>query len=96
MVQAEVPKGRSGAESPQSDPGLLGGYILSGLIVFGGLGMWLDHVLGLSVLTPLGLVLGAIAGGYLVYVKVVRVPSQSPAAGRDESSASVDEGEHQC
>jgi len=53
-----------------------GGYVLSGLLVFGFLGMVLDRWLGLHILTPLGLVVGALLGGYLVYVRVVRVPDE--------------------
>jgi hypothetical protein len=51
----------------------------------------MDRWLGLSVMTPLGLVLGAAAGGYLLYVRVVRQPHTAPAdvparSGTDNAS----------
>lgn len=51
-----------------------GGYLLSGLIIFGALGLVLDRWSGTNFLTPVGLVLGMLLGGYLVYVRIVREP----------------------
>jgi len=72
MVHAGLPAKGSGTESAPSDHGGVGGYVLAGLIIFGGLGLWVDRLLGLSFLAPLGLVLGAVLGSYLVYLRVFR------------------------
>ena len=77
MVQGSSPNRGSGTGPTPSDHGGVGGYILAGLILFGALGQWMDRQLGLSFLTPLGLVLGVVAGSYLVYVRVVRAPDES-------------------
>jgi ATP synthase protein I len=88
MVQGRLPEGsRSGSAS--SHDGGVAGYLLAGICLFGGLGLLLDRWLGVTFLTPVGLVLGAAAGGYLVYVRVVREPKTAPArplgrSGTDE------------
>ena len=78
MVQAGLPsrdEGNEGRSGPSpSGHGEVGGYVLAGLLIFGSLGLWLDHQLGVSFLTPLGLVLGVVLGSYLVYLRVLRVP----------------------
>jgi ATP synthase protein I len=45
------------------------GYILAGLLVWGGVGLALDHWLGTNFLLLIGLLLGGAAGLYLVYVR---------------------------
>jgi len=93
MVHAGLPTKGSGTGSAPSDHGGVGGYILAGLIIFGGLGAWLDRSLGLSFLTPLGLVLGAVLGSYLVYLRVFRTtvepethPRSGPGTGHEGES----------
>jgi hypothetical protein len=76
MVHAGLPSKGSGHESASFDHGGVGGYILAGLIIFGGLGLWMDRWLGLSFLTPLGLVLGAVLGSYLLYLRVFRATGE--------------------
>lgn len=57
-----------------------GAYIVSGLIIFGLLGLALDRWSGHTFWTPIGLVVGVLAGGYLVYVRIVREPGGSTPA----------------
>jgi F0F1-type ATP synthase assembly protein I len=45
------------------------GYLVSGLVVWAGLGALADHWLGTSFLLPIGLVLGMALGLYLVWVR---------------------------
>jgi len=79
MVQGRLPAGSESGPSLSHDGGVAG-YLPAGIVLFGGLGVLLDHWLGVSFLTPLGLVVGAAVGGYLVYVRVVREPKTAPAA----------------
>ena len=56
-------------ESPQqaSDDGMLVlSYILSGILLYGGLGWLGDHYLHTSWLLPTGLILGLLASMYLI------------------------------
>lgn len=46
------------------------GSLLSGIIVWGGVGWLLDHWLDTQVFTPVGVIVGAAASIYLVVVKV--------------------------
>lgn len=48
-------------------------YLISGMLVYGGLGWLLDRWLGFtSLFLPIGLVLGVAAGGYLGYMRFLR------------------------
>jgi len=55
------------------DPMALISYLISGILVYGGLGWlldrWLDHE---SLFLPIGVVLGVAAGGYLGYMRFLR------------------------
>ena len=55
------------------DPMALISYLISGIVVYGGLGWLLDRWLDFSSLFfPIGVVLGVIAGGYLGYMRFLR------------------------
>ena len=45
------------------------GYLLAGLLVWGGVGFALDHWLGTRFLVLIGILVGGAAGLYLVYVR---------------------------
>jgi ATP synthase protein I len=45
------------------------GYLVSGLVVWGGLGALADHFFGTSFFLPIGLVLGTVLGVTLVWVR---------------------------
>ncbi|MEO8328403.1 MAG: hypothetical protein ABI586_00220 [Candidatus Nanopelagicales bacterium] len=64
--------------SPSSNGPEIVGYLLAGVVVWGGVGLWLDHLLGTSFLTPIGLASGWVLGSYLTYVKVMRAPGAGP------------------
>ena len=66
--------GNASSRSPSVAYEAAGGYLLSGLLLFGGLGVLLDRWLDTSVMTPVGIVVGFLLGGWLVYLRVVRVP----------------------
>lgn len=55
------------------DPMALISYLISGIVVYGGVGWLLDRWLGFaSLFLPIGLVLGVAAGGYLGYMRFLR------------------------
>jgi F0F1-type ATP synthase assembly protein I len=55
------------------DPMALISYLISGIVVYGGLGWLVDRWLGFtSLFFPIGLVLGVAAGGYLGYMRFLR------------------------
>ncbi|MFB9627811.1 AtpZ/AtpI family protein [Nonomuraea helvata] len=60
--------GRDFADAMWSVPS----YLLAGMAFYGGLGWLLDRWLSLSALFPIGVVLGVVLSGYLVYRKFGR------------------------
>ena len=96
MVQGRLPDKASGSGSSPSQIEGVAGYLVAGVCLFGGLGLLLDRWLGLSFLTPFGLALGGIAGGYLVYVRAVRQPP-APAVENQSGigSRTASEGEEE-
>ena len=92
MDPADLPGStRSGSASAKAEGA--GGYILAGLLIFGGVGVWLDRSLNTNFLTPLGIVVGCLAGGYLVYLRVVRVPTDTLVDKQNGSSSPMVEGD---
>jgi ATP synthase protein I len=63
-----------GPEEPRPiDPMALISYLLSGMVLYGGLGWLLDRWLGFdSLFLPIGVVFGVAAGGYLGYMRFLR------------------------
>ncbi|MFC4589225.1 AtpZ/AtpI family protein [Sphaerisporangium corydalis] len=60
--------GRDFANAAWSIPSTL----LSGMLIWGGIGWLLDRWLGLSAFFPIGIILGVVLAVYLVYVKYGR------------------------
>ena len=74
MAQADQPASNASSGAPSVAAEAAGGYLLAGLLIFGGIGVWLDRWLDMTAMTPVGIVVGCLLGGYLVYLRVVRVP----------------------
>lgn len=53
-------------------------YLLSGVIVYGFLGWLADRLLGTGFLLPLGIVLGAAGGVYMIIRRFGQVPDEVP------------------
>ena len=47
-------------------------YLLSGLLLWGGAGMFLDHLLGLRFLVVIGFLVGLVSAMYLIYLRFIR------------------------
>lgn len=93
MAQADHP-GDAGATSsgfPSVAAEAAGGYLIAGFLVFGGIGVLLDRWLDMTAMTPVGVVVGCVLGGWLIYLRVVRAPGDGP--GQNGSSAGVAEGD---
>lgn len=54
--------------------------LLAGLVVWGGIGFGVDHLLGTKIFVPAGLLLGHLGSLYLVYLKVFRTGGERDAA----------------
>jgi ATP synthase protein I len=63
----------SGAWGGMSTGWAISSYLLSGILVWGGVGILIDRLAGTPrVFTAIGMVLGAVLGIYLVYVRYGR------------------------
>jgi ATP synthase protein I len=57
-------------------------YLIAGVLLYGGLGWLGDHYLGTHFLLPIGIVLGAAGGCYVIIRRYGQVPElQTPTAG---------------
>ncbi|MFL6287176.1 MAG: hypothetical protein ACJ73L_02165 [Actinomycetes bacterium] len=92
MAQADQPAGNASSRAPSVAAEAAGGYLLAGLLLFGGIGVVLDRWLDTTAITPLGIVVGFLLGGYLVYLRVVRVPHDDEEAQNGKGSG-VAEGD---
>lgn len=48
-------------------------HLLSGILLFGGIGWGLDALLDTGAFTPIGLLLGGAASFYLIYLRYVKI-----------------------
>jgi hypothetical protein len=61
-----------GATPPPGDAWNALSYLLSGFLLFGGIGVGLDALFGTRWGTPVGLLAGGTASAYLIYVRYVK------------------------
>jgi hypothetical protein len=61
-----------GSPQPPSDAWTALSYLLSGFLLFGGIGWGLDALLETGVFTPIGLLVGGAASVYLIYIRYVK------------------------
>jgi F0F1-type ATP synthase assembly protein I len=47
-------------------------YLLSGLLLWGGVGLLLDHLFGLHFLVVIGFMVGLVSAMYLIYLRFIR------------------------
>lgn len=87
---AEGTRGRPGrGELAGMDYGMrVLSYLIAGVMFYGGLGWLGDHVLGTGFLLPLGIVLGAAGGSYVIIRRYGQHPEEtSGTTGRKLSRA---------
>ena len=68
-------------------------YLISGVLVYGLLGWVGDHFLGTTFLLPIGIVLGAAFGVYVVIRRFGQVPELSDQASAKPESPTKMEGD---
>jgi ATP synthase protein I len=68
---------RPDADQPTGDPWRAFGYLVSGVLLYGGLGWLADWWLGTSFLVVIGILLGAGLGMWMVF-KAFGAPSEKP------------------
>jgi F0F1-type ATP synthase assembly protein I len=64
--------GRFGAGNEEGAAWSIFGYLIAGLVIWGGIGLGLDHWLGTHFLSLVGLLLGAGSSLYLVWLRFGR------------------------
>jgi F0F1-type ATP synthase assembly protein I len=64
--------GRFGAGNEEGAAWSIFGYLISGLVIWGGIGLGLDHWLHTHFIALIGLLLGAGSSLYLVWLRFVR------------------------
>jgi F0F1-type ATP synthase assembly protein I len=67
-VTQEGPGSKRGNQDSEAAWGVVG-YLVSGLVAWGGVGALADHFFDTSLFVPIGLALGACLGLYLVWVR---------------------------
>jgi F0F1-type ATP synthase assembly protein I len=68
-------------------------YLIAGVLVYGLLGWVGDHYLGTGFLLPLGIVLGAAGGCYVIIRRYGQVPQGPAVTDGEKTSADVTNGE---
>lgn len=74
------------------DPWTIMASLLSGMIVWGGAGWWLDRHFGTRYWTLIGLLVGTSAAFYLVWIRLGR-PGRTAPKAHDDGPAMRDDGD---
>jgi ATP synthase protein I len=74
---ASTPDGEKSPETAQGDPWIVFGYLVSGVLIYGALGWFVDRWLGTSFVVAVGIVLGAGLGTYMTWARFGRPASTS-------------------
>jgi hypothetical protein len=72
LMEQDQPRGQSTRTPPPGEAWTALSYLLSGFLLFGGIGWGLDTLLGAKVLLPAGLLAGGAASLYLIYLRYVK------------------------
>jgi F0F1-type ATP synthase assembly protein I len=83
----DQPKSQGGGKSDGMDMGLrVLSYLISGVLVYGLLGWAGDHYLGTKFLLPIGIVVGAAFGVFVIIRRFGRVDDAAPLKGAKDRS----------
>jgi F0F1-type ATP synthase assembly protein I len=84
-------QGRSAPDSTAMDQGMRAlSYLISGVLLYGGLGWVGDHFLHTRFLVPIGIVLGAAFGIYTMIRRLIATEGLAPPA---DAAATMKEGD---
>jgi len=90
----DQPRSQGGGKSDGMDLGLrVLSYLISGVAIYGLLGWLGDHYFGTRFLLPIGIVVGAAFGVYVIIRRFGRI-DDAPAAGAKDRSGQVTVTEH--
>ena len=95
----DQPKSQGGEKSAGMDQGLrVLSYLISGVLLYGGLGWLGDHYFGTRFLVPIGIVAGAAFGVYVIIRRFGRIDEGAPVAGAKdhENRATATEHRHKA
>jgi F0F1-type ATP synthase assembly protein I len=94
----EQTKSQGGQETAGMDQGLrVLSYLISGVLLYGMLGWLGDHYFGTRFLVPIGIVVGAAFGVYVIIRRFGRIDEVASAAGaRNRDQAAVTENRHKA
>jgi ATP synthase protein I len=82
----DQPRSQGGGKSDGMDLGLrVLSYLISGVAIYGLLGWLGDHYLGTRFLLPIGIVVGAAFGVYVIIRRFGRIDDAPPADAKDRS-----------
>lgn len=73
---AMFPKDQGHPSAPEEDPWIAHGYLVAGVLAYGGLGFLADRWLGTSFLVVVGILLGATLGIYMTFKRFGGFPTK--------------------
>jgi ATP synthase protein I len=86
MAQQNLPEGHvmdTSSDQPSQDPWRAFSYVVTGVLLYGGIGWGLDRWWGTTYLVAVGIVVGAILGLYLTW-RVFGATPEPPGPSRPE------------
>ena len=93
MAQADQPAGNASSRAPSVAAEAAGGYLLAGLLIFGGIGVVARSLARHDRDDPSGNCRGLSLGGYLVYLRVVRVGHENDGEVQNGRRSGMAEGD---
>jgi F0F1-type ATP synthase assembly protein I len=95
---SEQTKSQGGQETAGMDQGLrVLSYLISGVLLYGMLGWLGDHYFGTRFLVPIGIVVGAAFGVYVIIRRFGRIDEVASGAGaKNRDQAGITENRHKA
>lgn len=91
MARQDSPRRRGEPDPPRSDPWAAVGYLVAGVALYGLAGWGLDQWWGTSFMVAVGIVLGAVLGIYLTFLKFQAAdPGSTSKTGTTKTSGTRD------
>ena len=84
-MSQQSPSPASPDDRPQGDPWHAFGYVVSGVLVYGVLGWFLDRWLGTTFLVGIGILVGAGLGIYMTFARFNRTGGSGPRPGPERN-----------
>ena len=85
-----MPPDATGQPAPGGDPWAAFGYLVAGVAFYGGIGWVLSEWLNATYWIPVGILVGAGFGLYLVFSRYLLKPDNSPTSATSDSQTPID------